>query len=233
MKPAEITIADFILRLGMAALVGTAIGFERQWRHRAAGLHTSSLVAVGAALFALLDTVIGRADTTRIVAGIVTGVGFIAGGVILKSGSNITGLNTAATMWATAGVGALAGFGLWWEACAGSAAIVLLNLLLQPAADAIDLRSRRLQVGEVTYTISLVCDEQSRSAVSEAMLKAVSNAAISLQSLKHERADGRELSINADILSPRPDEATIEAVASTLLSITGVRRCDWRASSAR
>lgn len=135
------TTSQFLARLGVAALLGIAIGFERQWRQRATGLHTSSLVSVGAALFALLDTTIGSNDTTRIVAGVVTGVGFIAGGVIFRSGVNVTGLNTAATIWATAGVGALAGFGFWQEATAGAVAIILLNLLLQPLADAINART--------------------------------------------------------------------------------------------
>ncbi len=134
-------LLQFLARLGVAAILGIAIGFERQWRQRAAGLHTSSLVAIGAALFALLDTTLGAGDTTRIVAGVVTGVGFIAGGVILRTGLNVTGLNTAATIWATAAVGALAGFGYWPEATAGAAAIILLNLLLQPLAAAIDARS--------------------------------------------------------------------------------------------
>jgi putative Mg2+ transporter-C (MgtC) family protein len=126
----------------MAALLGVAIGFERQWRQRAVGLHTSSLVAIGAALFALLDLTIGAGDTTRIVAGVVTGVGFIAGGVIFRTGLNVTGLNTAATIWATAAVGALAGFGFWKEATAGAVAIILLNVLLTPLADAINVRSK-------------------------------------------------------------------------------------------
>jgi putative Mg2+ transporter-C (MgtC) family protein len=138
-----LTISTFVARLSIAALLGIAIGFERQWRQRATGLHTSSLVSIGAALFALLDTTIGAGDTTRIVAGVVTGVGFIAGGVIFRSGINVTGLNTAATIWATAGVGALAGFGFWQEAAAGAVVIILLNLLLQPLADAIDARTQQ------------------------------------------------------------------------------------------
>jgi putative Mg2+ transporter-C (MgtC) family protein len=133
----------FLARLAVAAVLGIAIGFERQWRHRATGLHTSSLVSVGAALFALLDVAIGAGDTTRIVAGVVTGVGFIAGGVILRTGLNVTGLNTAATIWATAAVGALSGFGFFPQAAAGAVTIVLLNLLLQPLADAINLRSQQ------------------------------------------------------------------------------------------
>lgn len=142
MKSGELTILEFLARLGVAALLGTAIGFERQWRQRATGLHTCSLVAIGAALFALLDSTIAAGDTTRVVAGVVTGVGFIAGGVILRSGANISGLNSAATIWATAAVGALAGFGYWREAAAGAIAIVLLNLVLQPLADAIDARTQ-------------------------------------------------------------------------------------------
>lgn len=139
------TIIEFLVRLGIAALLGIAIGFERQWRQRATGLHTSSLVSIGSALFALLDQALGAGDTTRIVAGVVTGVGFIAGGVIFRSGLNVTGLNTAATIWATAAVGALAGFGLWEGAVAGAAMIILLNLLLQPLADAINARSHERQ----------------------------------------------------------------------------------------
>jgi putative Mg2+ transporter-C (MgtC) family protein len=140
-----VTISEFLIRLGVAALLGIAIGFERQWRQRATGLHTSSLVSIGAALFGLLDVTIRAGDTTRIVAGVVTGVGFIAGGVIFKSGLNVTGLNTAATIWATAAVGALAGFGFWAEATAGAVAIILLNLLLQPLADAINARTQEHQ----------------------------------------------------------------------------------------
>lgn len=132
---------EFLTRVGLAALLGIAIGFERQWRQKAAGLHTSSLVSVGAALFGLLDKTLGAGDTTRIVAGVVTGVGFIAGGVILRSGFNVTGLNTAATIWATAAVGALAGFGFAEEAAIGAAMIIALNLILQPLANAIDARS--------------------------------------------------------------------------------------------
>ncbi len=137
-----LTTSEFLIRLGVAAGLGIAIGFERQWRQRAAGLHTSSLVAVGAALFALLDGLLRAGDTTRIVAGVVTGIGFVAGGVILRSGVNVTGLNTAATIWATAAVGALAGFGLTVEATAGAVVIILLNVLLQPLAAFIDARSK-------------------------------------------------------------------------------------------
>ncbi len=143
MKQPELTALDFFIRLGVAALLGIAIGFERQWRRSAAGLHTSSLVSIGAAMFALLDETLGAGDTTRIVAGIVTGVGFIAGGAILRSGANVTGLNTAATMWATAAVGALCAFGYYRQAMAGAAAIIILNVAVEPLIRAVDARVQR------------------------------------------------------------------------------------------
>ncbi len=142
MKSPQVTAMEFVLRLAIAAALGVVIGFERQWRQRGVGLHTSSLVSIGSAMFALLDDTLDAGDTTRIAAGIVTGVGFIAGGAILRSGITVTGLNTAATMWATAAVGALAGFGFWRQALAGAVCIVLFNGVLQPLAAAIDKRTQ-------------------------------------------------------------------------------------------
>lgn len=227
MKPTELTLIDYLSRLGTAAGLGVAIGFERQWRQRAAGLHTSSLVAIGAALFALLDIVLNAGDTTRIVAGVVTGVGFIAGGVILKSGSNITGLNTAATMWATAAVGALAGFGLYWESAAAAITIVVLNLLLQPVADAIDWRSKRTLRSEVQYRLRVLCEDSARPAVNGAILKTIGASPLALQSLTQTRIDGTLVEFEADILSPRRDDETLENLSSALVSLPGVRRSDW------
>lgn len=226
----HITPLELFVRLGIAALLGAFIGFERQWRQRSAGLHTTSLVAIGAALFTLLDIVIRPGDTTRIIAGIVTGVGFIAGGVILRTGANVTGLNTAATMWATAAVGALAGFGLWAEAFAGAAAILLLNCLFQPIADAIDTRSRIRQSAEALYKLSVLCRPESQDAVSAAIVEAVSSSAMSLQSLERRRADDGLIRLRAEIYSPKANERAVETLSSRLLSHDGVETSQWQSS---
>ena len=113
MRGTEITVVDFLTRFGLAALLGMAIGFERQWRQKRAGLHTEGLIAIGASLFAMLDLII-PGDNSRIIAGIVTGVGFLGGGVIFRTESNVTGINTAATIWGTAAIEAFAGLALWW-----------------------------------------------------------------------------------------------------------------------
>jgi putative Mg2+ transporter-C (MgtC) family protein len=227
MKSLDLSIVDFLIRLAIAAGLGVAIGFERQWRQRSAGLHTSSLVAIGAALFALLDQTINAGDATRIVAGVVTGVGFIAGGVIFRSGFTISGLNTAATIWATAGVGALAGFGLWAQASAGAAAIIALNLVLQPLAEAINVRARDRQEGETIYKITILCDPDAQSAVSNAILNTISGSTLSLQSLTRHSGEGRSIELNADVYSEKPQDAKIEALSTKLSSTAGVSRTDW------
>ena len=227
-----IDITEFLIRLGFAALFGVSIGFERQWRLRAAGMQTTGLVAVGAALFALLDIANSSSDTTRIVAGVVTGVGFIAGGVIFRSGLGVTGLNTAATMWSTAAVGALAGFG--YEQAAGAAAgmVIFLNLVLQPLADLINARARRFQGGETIYTLIVHCERDSQSAVGAAILGAISGAALSLQSLTRKHAEDDCVNLQADIYSPKPDDARIEELSRRLLSMPGVKQSEWRSAAA-
>jgi putative Mg2+ transporter-C (MgtC) family protein len=95
-----------VLALAVAFTLGTLIGFERQWRQRSAGLRTTTLVATGAAAFADMGLRLkGVEGATQIIAYIVSGIGFLGAGVILKDGTNIRGLNTAATLWCSAAVG--------------------------------------------------------------------------------------------------------------------------------
>ena len=138
-----LTNIEMVQRLAVGTVLGFIIGFERQWRRRAAGLQTSSLVTVGAALFATIAPSFGTQTNLGIIANIVTGVGFLAGGVIIKDGMSVSGLNTAATMWAAAAVGALAGVGLFNEAALGALVIVSLNFTMGPLADRIDRHNER------------------------------------------------------------------------------------------
>jgi uncharacterized membrane protein YhiD involved in acid resistance len=131
---------DLLVRVGLATVLGVAIGIERQWRSRMAGLQTMALVSMGAALFLILGayTFHRDVDPTRVAAQIVSGIGFLGAGVIMKQGLSVTGLNTAATLWATAAVGALAGAWMWREAIAGAAIIIAGNVFLHPLAARID-----------------------------------------------------------------------------------------------
>lgn len=91
--------------LAGAFLLGGLIGFERQFRHRLAGLRTNTLVAVGAATFVVFSSLVsGDSSPTRVAAQIVSGIGFLGAGIIFKEGFNVRGLNTAATLWCSAAV---------------------------------------------------------------------------------------------------------------------------------
>jgi putative Mg2+ transporter-C (MgtC) family protein len=111
--------ADSLVSLFAAFVLGTFIGAERQYRQRGGGLRTHVLVSVGAATFVDIGMHLnGNAGATQIIAYVVSGVGFLGAGVIMKQGSNVWGLNTAATLWCSAAVGACAGADLAFEAVA-------------------------------------------------------------------------------------------------------------------
>ena len=114
-------------------VLGTLIGLERQWRQRSAGLRTNVLVAIGAAAFSDVGMrLLGAEGATRIISYIVSGIGFLGAGVILKDRTNIRGLNTAATLWRSAAVGTLAGSGLSAEAATLAGFVLAGNTLLRP-----------------------------------------------------------------------------------------------------
>lgn len=96
-------------QIGLAALLGAVIGLERELGAQSAGLRTHMLVAVGAALFTLAGLDIVHADATRVAAQVVTGVGFLGGGAILREGAGVRGLTTAASLWVTAAIGLAVG----------------------------------------------------------------------------------------------------------------------------
>jgi putative Mg2+ transporter-C (MgtC) family protein len=114
-----LTIFQFSFRLLMALLLGAAIGVERQWRQRMAGLRTNTLVSLGAGIFITLAVKIGGDATGRVASYVVSGIGFLGAGVIMKDGVNVKGLNTAATLWCSAAIDAAFAkkYGQWRPVC--------------------------------------------------------------------------------------------------------------------
>src|SRR5271155_990136 len=145
-------ILHFVFNVGVALLMGVAIGLERQFRQHPAGLRTNALVCVGAALFVSLSRLMGDHDSpTRIASYIVSGIGFLGGGVILREGLSVKGMNTAATLWCTAAVGSLAGSGFPWHGLLGTLTILALHLVLRPVARRIDARQKTAVDVETLY----------------------------------------------------------------------------------
>lgn len=152
---------DIVFRLVIAIIVGACIGMERQWRHRMAGLRTNALVSLGACIFVLLSVMLDHdVSPSRIAAQVVSGIGFLGGGVIIRDGFSIRGLNTAATLWCAAAVGTLTGAGFLVAAILGAAGVLLANILLRPIALFMNKKSKEESPEQTNYLLSLTCSEE-------------------------------------------------------------------------
>lgn len=123
-------LAEFGIRLGAATLAGLAIGAEREWIGKDAGLKTNALVSLGACVFVILSLQFRgeiNVDITRVLGQIVTGIGFIGAGTILQRNNKVEGLTSAATIWCSAGAGSLAAFAMYKELALLSLFIIVIN----------------------------------------------------------------------------------------------------------
>ena len=134
---------ELILRLLLAAGLGAAIGVEREIRQKPAGLRTNILIALGSALFVAVSIAFGRAGGTsdRVAAQVVTGIGFLGGGAILRSGTSVRGMTTAATIWVNAAVGMAAGAGLYAIAIAATVIALVVLAVLPPVESFFERRA--------------------------------------------------------------------------------------------
>ncbi|MBS2213706.1 MgtC/SapB family protein [Carboxylicivirga mesophila] len=123
---------EFALRLVIALGAGFLIGFERSWHHKSAGLRTITLVTIGSALYVMLSIYITQTegDVTRIIAQVVSGIGFLGAGIIFKEGVNVHGLTTAATVWCSSAIGCLAGAGYHIEAIVSTVLVLAINSVM-------------------------------------------------------------------------------------------------------
>src|ERR1043166_3695050 len=159
---------NFTLYTGAALLCGAVLGLERQYNGHPAGLRTNALVSVGAALFVSVSHLFAHqtgVDPTRITSYIVTGIGFLGGGVILREGFNVRGMNTAATLWCTAAIGTLAGSGFLREATVGAAAILAILVILRPLVHRLDRFTKVRMALEALYRLRVVCNTSEAAVV--------------------------------------------------------------------
>ena len=118
---------DILIRLGLALVLGGLIGLERRLHGHVAGPHTNGMVAFGAALFVMAGIVMAGDGAQRVLAQVATGIGFLAGGVILRDGFRVQGLNTAATLWCAAAMGCMIGLGRLVLATEATVMVVIGN----------------------------------------------------------------------------------------------------------
>lgn len=140
-----LTDTELVRRLLLAAALGGVIGAERELRRKSAGFRTNILIAMGSALFTLtsLTFVAPNAPTDRIAAQIVTGIGFLGAGAIMRTRGSVHGLTTAATVWVNAALGMAAGFGQYRLAITAAAITLAVLLILGPLEREIEQRADR------------------------------------------------------------------------------------------
>lgn len=225
----SITITEFIIRLCVAFALGAVVGAERQWRQRMAGLRTNILVAVGATLFVTIGVSLGGQAAGRVVSYVVSGIGFLGAGVIMKDGMNIRGLNTAATLWCSAAVGALCGNGYLLEASIATVAILLTHVLMRPVGNKLG----NLPQGEgeeVDYYLTIKCQQEVENHVRVLLLQSIGNDdRLMLYGLTStDDGDPSRAQITAEIVAEKNQDLIMERIAGRLTIEQLVYEVRWR-----
>lgn len=229
---------DFAIHLAVAAVLGAIIGLERQYTRHPAGILTNLIVCLSAysfTAFSFLVNVHEIKDITRVAAQVVTGIGFLGAGVILREGGNIRGLNTAATVWASGAVGILCCLDNMLYAVMVAAAIVLLHLVLHPLSHKLD-KFRKYDKNdknneEALYRISVVCPEEQELEVRKEIMRIIKNepdALLHTLETVNSSSDENNKKIRAYITTKTNDDSLIENLITKVGKNEGVISAGWK-----
>lgn len=220
--------------LALAFALGLVIGFERQVRQRTAGLRTNTLVAVGAAVFVDLAVRFhllygGSPSPLQVIAYVVSGIGFLGAGAIMKEGVNVTGLNTAATLWCSAAVGCCAGAKLLQEAVLATLFVLAANTLLRPVANRINRRPLQEEFGEATYAVYVVCRREHHAAVHDKLDEWLHAARYPVRTIDHHAFGQLDVEIEATLYATAVEAQALDAIMERLMAEPGVQQAFWNA----
>ncbi|WP_024613555.1 MgtC/SapB family protein [Clostridium sp. Ade.TY] len=223
------TLTDFTIRILVAIVLGFVIGLERQYRQTlAGGIRTNVLVCVGACIFVMYSYIATGDNSPRIAGQVVTGVGFLGGGVILRDGFNVRGLNTAATLWCTAAVGILTSTGNLTYAIVAAIAIVLSNIILRPIAKKMYHVKNSNTDGEYLYGISIKCLESEEFNIRSLLMQMVGEEKILLKKLESTEIESEsKVRVKAEIISIEKSDMIIERIIGVLSLEQGVISVGW------
>ena len=225
------SLLDTLVSLTAAFVLGGLIGLERQYRQRTAGLRTHVLVALGATIFVdMASTLFGAEGSVRVVAYVVSGIGFLGAGVIMREEGNVRGLNTAATLWCSAAIGVLCGLGFALEAAIGTGFVLVANLVLRHLAQRINAHGSEAGIEtESIYRVTAVCEAEQEVQVRKLMLRLISGMpALMLQSLHSEdAAQAGRIEVRADLLTPLSSLGLLEQIVSQVSLEGSVSAVRW------
>jgi putative Mg2+ transporter-C (MgtC) family protein len=225
------TMSDFLdslISLFGAFVLGTLIGAERQYRQRGGGLRTHVLVSVGAATFVDIGMHLnGNAGATQIIAYVVSGVGFLGAGVIMKEGSNVWGLNTAATLWCSAAVGACAGADLAFEAIALTCFVLAGNTLLRPLVNVINRAPINQGTTEAIYEVRVTTSADHIDGSRELLREQLESANYPLQDIGVIEREQGGVELVATLLGTATDPHELDEIILRLDKNSLVQNASW------
>ena len=223
---------DSVTSLGAAFGLGGLIGFERQFRQRNAGLRTNVLVAVGAAGFVdLAGSIAGPDGSARVLAYVVSGIGFLGAGVIMKEGAHVRGLNTAATLWCSAAVGACAGAGYLAEAAAVTVFVLAGNTLLRPLVNAINRLPISAEQTEALYRVHVICHPADVSEGRDLLFEKLEAAGYPIQAIDTLSEGEEQVELAAVLTLSTADPGVLDAIVVDLERSDEVISATWTVST--
>ncbi len=188
---------NFIIRITICFILSILVGIERQYRHKTVGLRTNVLVSLGAFMFVSVSFNSLDTDYTRIAAQVVSGIGFLGAGVILRDGNRIKGLNTAATLWCVAAIGVLTAFGLIIEAAIGTLFILLSNILLRLISHKI---MNKVKTQE-NCVIEIICDKDEERIIRNLIIKLTNKYNLTMKGFQKIKLDNNQVNLKINIIS--------------------------------
>jgi putative Mg2+ transporter-C (MgtC) family protein len=227
-----ISLADTTVSLTAAFILGGLIGLERQYRQRTAGLRTNVLVAIGSAIFVdMANRLGGHEGANHVVAYVVSGIGFLGAGVIMREEGNVRGLNTAATLWGSGAVGACAGADLILEACVATIFVLAANTLLRPVVDKINRQPMDTAAVEVTNTVYVIAPVSRQKEALQKLEELLDGAQYPTRDLVVHAFGEDAVEIEAVLAATAVDGERIETLIATLSSLDCVSQAFWSPST--
>lgn len=190
-------MVEYLIKIAIFFLLSICVGLERQYRHKIIGLRTNVLVSLGAFMFTSMSFNFKTSDVTRIAAQVVSGIGFLGAGVILKDGNRVKGLNTAATLWCVASIGVLCASNMLLEATIGTIFILIANTVLR-------LLSKYIMNKVVTdeiCTLNINCNKNELKRIKSSIENLSSNYKFTIKNFEKKDIDDKNITITIKMIS--------------------------------
>ncbi|MDW3685754.1 MgtC/SapB family protein [Cupriavidus sp. CV2] len=226
------SLLDTSVSLTTAFVLGAVIGYERQIRQRTAGLRTNVLVAVGAAIFVdMANRMAGHDGAVRVVAYVVSGIGFLGAGVIMREEGNVRGLNTAATLWGSAAIGASAGADLILEAGLGCLFVLAANTLLRPVVNRINQQPMDTTAVEVTNTVYVIAPRTAQKQALRLLEDTLEAGNYPTRDLEVHAFGDSDVEIEAVLTSTSVDGDVLDRLMAALAESEHIHQAFWSPST--